>query len=135
MLDDSAAVHGTLGRLRSAGIGVAIDDFGMGYSALHYLARFPVDHLKIDRSFVQGIGASDRRTELVRAFVALARALDLAPIAEGIETDAQLDFLRELGCSMGQGYLFSRPVPVHELTPQLRGDAPMPASLRPASSR
>jgi diguanylate cyclase (GGDEF)-like protein/PAS domain S-box-containing protein len=135
LLDDSAAVHGTLGRLRTAGIGVAIDDFGMGYSALHYLARFPVDHLKIDRSFVQGIGTSDRRTELVRAFVALARALDLAPIAEGIETREQLDFLRELGCGMGQGFLFSRPLPVHEFTARLAGDALLPASLRAATTR
>jgi EAL domain-containing protein (putative c-di-GMP-specific phosphodiesterase class I) len=135
LLDDSAAVHGTLGRLRAAGIGVAIDDFGMGYSALHYLARFPVDQLKIDRSFVQGIGTSDRRTELVRAFVALARALDLAPIAEGVETAEQLEFLRELGCTMGQGYLFSRPVPVHELFPQLVGDSPLPAALRTAGAR
>jgi diguanylate cyclase (GGDEF)-like protein/PAS domain S-box-containing protein len=114
LLEDSASVQGSLAALRALGVEVAIDDFGMGYSALHYLARFPVDHLKIDRSFVAGIGSSDRRSELVRAFVALADALGLSPIAEGIETPEQLAFLRELGCPSGQGYLLGRPVPSSE---------------------
>ncbi len=111
LLEDSTSVQRALDAVRSTGVTVAIDDFGMGYSALHYLARFPVDHLKIDSSFVAGIGADDRRTELVRAFMALAHALGLSPIAEGIETVEQLAFLRSVGCRNGQGYLLARPAP------------------------
>ncbi len=120
LLDDSFSVQRALDAVRAIGVRVAIDDFGMGYSALHYLARFPVDHLKIDRSFVAGIGADDRRTELVRAFMALAQALGLSPIAEGIETVEQLEFLRSVGCRLGQGYLLSRPLPPDDFGGLLR---------------
>jgi diguanylate cyclase (GGDEF)-like protein len=112
LLEDSASVRGTLDALRERGVGIAIDDFGMGYSALHYLSRFPVDDLKIDRAFTAGIGQGARRTELVRAFVALADALGLDVIAEGIETAEQVRFLQEIGCGQGQGYLLARPMPL-----------------------
>lgn len=112
LLEDSTAVRCTLDTLGKRGVAIAIDDFGMGYSALHYLSRFPVDDLKIDRAFTAGIGDGVRRTELVRAFVALAGALDLDVIAEGIETDEQLRFLQEIGCAHGQGYLLARPMPI-----------------------
>jgi diguanylate cyclase (GGDEF)-like protein/PAS domain S-box-containing protein len=121
LLEDSTSVQRALDAVRSTGVTVAIDDFGMGYSALHYLARFPVDHLKIDRSFVAGIGADDRRTELVRAFMALAQALGLSPIAEGIETVEQLAFLRSVGCRNGQGYLLARPAPPDDFERLLAG--------------
>lgn len=114
LLEDSMSVRNTLDALRERGVAIAIDDFGMGYSALHYLSRFPVDDLKIDRAFTAGIGEGARRTELVRAFVALAGALDLDVIAEGIETDDQLRFLQEIGCAHGQGYLLASPMPIGE---------------------
>ena len=114
LLDDSASVHTTLEALRGHGVAIAIDDFGMGYSALHYLSRFPVDDIKIDRAFVAGIGDGARRTELVRAFVALADALALDVVAEGIETEEQLGFLRRIGCRHGQGYLLGRPMPIDD---------------------
>jgi len=101
-----------LTRLKDRGVGVAIDDFGTGYSSMSALQRLPLDRLKIDMSFVSRItgGADDR--EIVRAIITLARSLRLATVAEGIETPAQRDILRELGCDMGQGYLFARPVPL-----------------------
>jgi EAL domain-containing protein (putative c-di-GMP-specific phosphodiesterase class I) len=83
-----------------------------GYSALNYLARFPVHCLKIDRSFVQAIERSERESELVRAFIAMAGALKLGLVAEGVETEAQAAFLVASGCTTGQGYRFGRPVPV-----------------------
>ncbi len=101
-------------RCRSLGVRVALDDFGTGYSALNYLARFRVDCLKIDKSFVQGIGRSERESELVKAFIAMAAALNLDLVAEGVETDAQAAFLLENGCQHGQGYRFGRPMPVAE---------------------
>jgi sensor c-di-GMP phosphodiesterase-like protein len=90
---------------------VAIDDFGTGYSALGYLARFDVDVLKIDRSFVNGIEAGKRQAELVKAFIAMAQALGLDVVAEGIETESQARFLRGHGCAMGQGWHYGRPMP------------------------
>jgi EAL domain-containing protein (putative c-di-GMP-specific phosphodiesterase class I) len=112
LLHDSASVRQTLEALRSRGITIAIDDFGTGYSALNYLARFPIDVVKVDKCFVHGIGRSTRDDELVKAFVALAGALRLGLVAEGIETEAQATFLREVGCALGQGWLFGRPSPV-----------------------
>ncbi|MBI5716229.1 MAG: EAL domain-containing protein [Burkholderiales bacterium] len=111
LLHDSASVREALQALRARGIGIAIDDFGTGYSALNYLARFPIDVVKIDKCFVHGIGRSTRDDELVKAFVALAGALRLGVVAEGIETEAQATFLREIGCPLAQGWLFGRPSP------------------------
>jgi EAL domain-containing protein (putative c-di-GMP-specific phosphodiesterase class I) len=112
LLEDSECVRNTIDALRRQGVAVAIDDFGTGYSALHYLARFHVDLLKIDKVFVQGIGGGDRGGELVKAFIAMASALDLEVVAEGVETEAQARFLRQHGCRYGQGYHFGRPMPV-----------------------
>ena len=103
---------GSLESLRTLGVRVAIDDFGTGYSALNYLARFRVDCLKIDKSFVDGIGQCPRRGELVKAFIAMAGALGLDLVAEGIETEEQARFLTEQGCRNGQGYRFGRPMPL-----------------------
>jgi len=111
LLEDSERVRGAIDALRSQGVAVAIDDFGTGYSALHYLARFHVDLLKIDKVFVHGIGGG-RGGELVKAFIAMASALELEVVAEGVETEAQARFLREHGCRYGQGYHFGRPMPV-----------------------
>ncbi len=105
--DVTDAILAGLGRL---GVGLVIDDFGVGYSGLDYVKRFAVDALKIDRSFVAGLGREREDTAIVSATIAFARALGLSVTAEGIETEEQLGLLLELGCESGQGYLFSRPV-------------------------
>ncbi len=97
-------------QLRNLGVGLSIDDFGTGYSSLSYLHRFPIDTLKIDRSFVTQMTDNSENAEIVRTIVTLARSLDMAVVAEGVETADQLRQLGELGCDYGQGYLFSRPV-------------------------
>lgn len=104
-----------LSRLRGMGVGLKLDDFGSGYSSLDYLQRYPFDTLKIDRSFVSRLPASHENTEIVRAIAGLARSLGMDMVAEGIETQAQLEWLRDLGCRYGQGYWFSPPVPLARL--------------------
>jgi diguanylate cyclase (GGDEF)-like protein/PAS domain S-box-containing protein len=99
-----------LTQLRTLGVGLSIDDFGTGYSSLSYLHRFPIDTLKIDRSFVTQMTDNSENAEIVRTIVTLARSLDMAVVAEGVETADQLRRLGDLGCDYGQGYLFSRPV-------------------------
>jgi diguanylate cyclase (GGDEF)-like protein len=111
LLEDTDATLATLEGLRDLGLSLAIDDFGTGYSALSYLQRCPIHVLKIDRSFVQGLGTSGERSALVRAILALGQALGMRVVAEGIETAEQRDQLALLGCDLGQGYLFARPVP------------------------
>ena len=104
-----------LDELRALGVRIAIDDFGTGYSSLSYLERFPVDVLKIDRSFVSGLGSSADRSVLARAIVELGKALGLDVVAEGIERADQAARLRQLGCRLGQGYLFARPRAPHAM--------------------
>ncbi|MEJ7871980.1 MAG: EAL domain-containing protein [Rubrobacteraceae bacterium] len=106
---DSAIV--TLRELRDLGVRIAIDDFGTGYSSLAYLKRFPVDYLKIDRSFVDGLGRDATDKGLVSAAITLAHTLGLEAVAEGVETAEQLEHLRELGCELAQGYYFWKPSP------------------------
>jgi EAL domain-containing protein (putative c-di-GMP-specific phosphodiesterase class I) len=114
MADAESTVQ-TLRALKALGISLAIDDFGTGYSSLAYLKRFPVDTLKVDRSFVDGLGDDPQDTAIVRSVIALAQALGLSVTGEGIETESQLARLRELGCERGQGFLFARPCPPAEI--------------------
>jgi EAL domain-containing protein (putative c-di-GMP-specific phosphodiesterase class I) len=112
----------SLHALKALGIQLAIDDFGTGYSSLAYLKRFPVDTLKIDRSFVDGLGNDPQDTAIVRSVVALAKSLHLSITGEGVETVTQQAHLRALGCERGQGYLFARPVPADDCAALIRDD-------------
>ncbi len=105
---------GTLRQLRNMGIHLSIDDFGTGFSSLSYLKRFPVDAIKIDRFFMRDVPSDPESRALVKAIVAMAESLNLSVVAEGIETESQLDFLRLLKCNYGQGFLFSKAVPFEE---------------------
>ena len=106
--------------IRELGVRISLDDFGTGYCALGYLKRFPIDELKIDRSFVESMEADRRDASLVQAILALAQGLSLDVVAEGIETPGQQRLLKLLGCRLGQGYLFARPCPAAQvlLVPQ-----------------
>jgi diguanylate cyclase (GGDEF)-like protein/PAS domain S-box-containing protein len=110
MMQNSSAFLEQLHAIRGLGVHIAIDDFGTGYSSLAYLERFPVTHLKIDRSFVTPLDDPRRRDGVVHAIVEIGRALGLTTVAEGIETPTELRRLRDLGCVLGQGYLFARPL-------------------------
>ncbi len=111
LLDDVDAAVASLQKLKLTGVRLCLDDFGTGYSSLTYLCRLPVDVVKIDRSFVAGLGVSDRDSSVVAAIIGMAGTLGHDLVAEGVETTAQAGRLRALGCDMAQGYLYSRPVP------------------------
>jgi EAL domain-containing protein (putative c-di-GMP-specific phosphodiesterase class I) len=115
-MHDAATAIEVLGELHALGVAQAIDDFGTGYSSLAYLKRFPIDYLKIDQSFVQGLPEDENDRHIARALIALGRSLELTLIAEGVETEAQRTFLREHDCDEMQGYLFCRPKPAPELS-------------------
>jgi len=119
VMADAEASLEVLQKLRGLGVELAIDDFGTGYSSLSYLKRLPVDVLKIDRSFVDGLGTDPDDTAIVQAIMVLASSLGLSVTAEGVETDVQLDELMRLGCRRVQGYLFGRPAPADEVTARL----------------
>ncbi len=105
--------------LKDVGVSLAIDDFGTGYSSLSYLSRFPLDIVKVDRLFVEELGVSPEDEEIVSAVIKLAHALGLKVVAEGVETTAQLDVLRRLGCDLAQGFLFSEAMPATAIAAQL----------------
>ena len=121
LADRSARTQAVLHDLRSLGVTVSLDDFGTGYSSMSYLATLPVDGLKIDRSFVSVMGSSAESRTLSRLVVQLAESLHLTTVAEGVETVEQADLLRGMGCQFGQGYLWSRPVPVADYLALLSG--------------
>ena len=102
--------------LKDAGVSLAVDDFGTGYSSLSYLKRFPIDMLKIDRSFVAELEANNDDAAICAAIIAMAHQLGLVVVAEGIETPQQLEYLRDQGCQLGQGYLLGKPVAAAEAT-------------------
>ena len=115
MMEDTDQASDTLSRLKELGVKIAIDDFGTGYSSLAYLKRFPVQRLKIDQSFVRGLTNDKDDVAIVKAMIGLGRSLRLDVIAEGVETEAELGILADLGCQEAQGYLICRPVPPEEL--------------------
>ncbi|WP_342619486.1 EAL domain-containing protein [Rhodoferax sp. GW822-FHT02A01] len=115
LLDEDDRVLPALMALRDLGATIAIDDFGTGYSALGYLTRFPIDTLKIDRSFVQTVTTDRYRSELVKAILSIARCLNLVVVAEGVENPEQAEFLNSEGCQLAQGFLYGRPVPKDQL--------------------
>jgi EAL domain-containing protein (putative c-di-GMP-specific phosphodiesterase class I) len=118
--DDEAALA-ILHQLRAVGVRIALDDFGTGYSSLSYLQRFPFDKIKIDRCFVNDIAQPDGSSSIVQAVVNIASARNMTTTAEGVETEAQKELLRTLGCTEMQGYLFSRAVPAAEVRRLLMG--------------
>lgn len=122
LMHDPNAAARVLQRFMDEGIEIAIDDFGTGYSSLSYLKRLPINKLKIDRSFVQDIPESQSDMEIARAVIALARSLNLTVVGEGVETEAQAAFLREEGCDIAQGFLYSKPIPEHEMVTHFTGN-------------
>ena len=119
LISETRAPQDSIRNLRDHGLLLLLDDFGTGYSSLSYLKRFPLDGIKIDREFVDGLGTDENDTAIVEAIVGMARALDLRVVAEGVETPLQLERLSELGCQRAQGYLFSRPQPADLIAPFL----------------
>jgi diguanylate cyclase (GGDEF)-like protein len=115
VMDQSEASVERLRGLRALGVRLVLDDFGTGYSSLSYLRRLPLDTIKIDRSFVSGLGADDADPPIVQAVISLAHGLGIDVVAEGIETEGQLDWLRRLECDRGQGFLYARPLPAADL--------------------
>ena len=109
-MEDADEATRRIEKLKGLGVEAYIDDFGTGYSSLSYLHRFPVGTLKIDRSFVNQMSRGDENSEIVRTIVALAHNLHMDVIAEGVETEEQMSYLKGLQCKYGQGYHFSRPV-------------------------
>lgn len=120
VMHDPEAVISTMRALRELGAQIAIDDFGTGYSSMSYLHRLPVDKLKIDRSFVTNVETDPHNAAICESILALAKSFGLRVIAEGVETQAQLDWLREHGCDKAQGYLLSKPLPFAEVLEKLR---------------
>lgn len=113
-MEQNADSENTMHRLAQLGVGLAIDDFGVGYSSLAYLKRLPVDTIKIDRTFVTDLEQDPDSQAIVRAMVSMAHHLQLLVVAEGIETSAQMELLKAMHCNIAQGYLYSRPLPAEQ---------------------
>jgi EAL domain-containing protein (putative c-di-GMP-specific phosphodiesterase class I) len=125
MMDDLDATIEKLHELKRVGVALAIDDFGAGYSSLAHLKRFPVDALKVDRSFVAGLGIDAKDTLMVSGMISIAHALDLRVVAEGIETAEQRAHLLALDCDLGQGFFIHRPAPDGSAVAQVGDELPL----------
>jgi EAL domain-containing protein (putative c-di-GMP-specific phosphodiesterase class I) len=126
LMDERTGAANKLAALRSLGVRLAVDDFGTGYSSLLYLRRYPLDMLKIDQSFVAGLVDNPEDATIVDAVVRLAHSFGLQTVAEGVETAEQLRLLRGLGCDMGQGHFWGKPLPPETLLSRLLADGPSP---------
>ena len=133
LMRDAGQALSVLQSLKGLGMGLSIDDFGTGYSSLSYLKRFPVDVLKIDQSFVDGLGTDPDDLAIVQAIVALAFSMGMTTIAEGVETQTQLDTLKQLGCASAQGFLLARPLPAADMDALLLASIPAQGSRLPVS--
>ncbi|MFN3425889.1 MAG: EAL domain-containing protein, partial [Novosphingobium meiothermophilum] len=131
LMDDYSRAVSIRRRLKALGIRIAMDDFGTGYSSLSYLQSFPFDKIKIDQTFVANLERNAQSAAIVRTVISLGRSLDLTTVAEGVETQAQLDILRCEGCDEMQGYLIGRPQPIADYA-ALVGRAPRPARTKAA---
>jgi len=120
MVEEPVKVADAMRRLHKHGVRIAADDFGTGYANLSFLNSFPLDVLKIDRTFITNMASEDRSRKIVRTIVRLAQELGMSIIAEGIEAPQEIEVLRELGCDFGQGFLLSPPVPGAEATTLLK---------------
>lgn len=135
LIRDPKRVAETLSELSGMGVAISIDDFGVGYSSLAYLTRFPIGELKIDRSFIAGMASDPANATIVRAVISLAHALRLQVVAEGVETDEQMQFLAGLGCDQYQGYLCSPPLPAAEFSSFVAGRRSRhPVQVEPATA-
>jgi EAL domain-containing protein (putative c-di-GMP-specific phosphodiesterase class I) len=123
LLEKSDQVLATLHALRALGVRISMDDFGTGYSSLSYLRSFPFDKIKIDRSFVRGLDSNPDAQAIMRAIISLGAGLGVIITAEGVETEAELSYLRAEGCHEGQGFLFSRPRPNADIAQLLSAQA------------
>jgi len=111
LMDDSALVIDKVNQLKTLGVHVAIDDFGTGFSSMNYLKSFPINKLKIDKSFISGLPQSSEDMAITRAIIAMAHGMNIKVVAEGVEHNDQVDFLCEQGCDVFQGYYYARPMP------------------------
>ena len=123
LMDKSEALIHTLNGIKALGVSLALDDFGTGFSSLGYLRRFPLDNVKIDRSFVANVTSDAADASIAKAIIAMSHSLGLKVVAEGVESSAHLSFLQDNHCDTAQGYLFSRPLPAEQLIAKLRGMA------------
>jgi EAL domain-containing protein (putative c-di-GMP-specific phosphodiesterase class I) len=131
LMDDPEQTVRTLGNLQRYGVRLAVDDFGTGYSSLAYLKRFPIAALKIDRAFISDATTNPEDAAITLAIINLGHSLGLKVVAEGVETESQLEFLREHGCDEMQGFFFSPAVPADEMEALLRRVPQAPASISP----
>jgi EAL domain-containing protein (putative c-di-GMP-specific phosphodiesterase class I) len=122
IMDNPERAIETMQRISAQGVGISVDDFGTGYSSLAYLKRLPIDRLKIDRSFVQDLGHDADDAAICASIIGLGHLMDLRVVAEGVETQEQLEWLRGRGCDELQGYLLGRPQPFDTLLPTLIGN-------------
>ena len=125
LMEDTGKASAVLQALQQIGVTVSLDDFGTGYSSLSYLKHFPIDTLKIDKSFVDGVHVDASDAAIARTIIALARNLGMQVVAEGVETRAQFEFLCEHGCDLIQGYYFSKPVSAAEFERLVRAAQPL----------
>ena len=124
MADDNGNVIQQLEQIKSLGVTFAIDDFGTGYSNLNYLRTFSAQKLKIDRIFINTLGFDEKDVPLVTAIISIAESLGMATVAEGIENEAALKKITEMGCDIGQGYYWSKPVPAEQIERLIEAQSP-----------